>query len=85
MWAFSGLEDPMRLHLERLAVDTLNEMLQILIGEDVGGLPHEGCPLYKYKNKEDLVRMMSRFDQWGLLLEGHNAHRDNPVLVTPVL
>lgn len=27
---------------------------------------------------------MPRFDQWGLLVEGHDGPRDNPFLVVPV-
>ncbi|KAE8810856.1 hypothetical protein D1007_12352 [Hordeum vulgare] len=62
MWAFSGLEDPMRLHPERLSVNALDGVLQILIGEPVGSLPLGGHPLYKYKNREDLIGIMPHFD-----------------------
>ncbi|KAE8780389.1 hypothetical protein D1007_46467 [Hordeum vulgare] len=65
MWAFFRLEDPMRLHPERVSVDVLDGMLQILIGETIVGLPHGGRPLYKYKNGAGLIQIMPRFHRWG--------------------
>ncbi|KAE8810327.1 hypothetical protein D1007_13062 [Hordeum vulgare] len=62
MWPFFGPEDPKRLHMKRFPVNAINGMLHILIGETADCIPHEGCPLYKYKNGEDIVRIMPLFD-----------------------
>jgi hypothetical protein len=36
-------------------------------------------------NWRAFVKKMPRFDEWGLLLEGHEGPRENPILAAPVL
>lgn len=42
MWTFSGSGDPMRLQVPPLPSDTLQEVLRLLTGGDLGALPFGG-------------------------------------------
>lgn len=83
MWAFTGREDAMRLQVASLPPSVLGGILCLLTGGEAHALPPEGLPLYSRPNRGSFFQRMSRFDEWGLLPEGHTGPRDNPFLATP--
>ena len=86
MWDFTNAEDPMRLQKSSLAADTLSVVLKHLTGEpEPADLPRGGCLLYLCSNKAAFAAQMPLFDEWGLLPEGIEGPRENPVFVAPLL
>ena len=63
MWNFTGAEDPMRLQMPLLAVDTLSVVLKLLTGKpEPADLPGGGCIVYLCSNKEAFEGQMPLFD-----------------------
>ena len=86
MWAFTGPNDTMMLQVPSLPSKTLCTVLELLMGDPAPAvLPAEGFLLYNCSNREAFVEKMLGFDEWGLLPEGHEGPRENPILVAPVL
>jgi hypothetical protein len=86
MWAFTGRKDRMRLQVPSLPSKTLHTMLELLTGDPApAALREEGCLLYQCSNKEDFVRQMPPFDEWGLRPKGLEGPHENPILVAPLL
>ena len=86
MWDLAGVEDPMRLQRPSLAAGTLSMVLKLLTGEpEPADLPGGGCLLYLCSNKEAFAGQMPLFDEWGLLPEGLEGPRENPLFVAPLL
>jgi len=86
MWDFTGVGDPIRLQRPSLAADTLGMVLKLLTGEfEPANLPGGGCLLYLCSNKAAFAAQMPLFDEWGLLPEGIEGPRENPVFVAPLL
>ena len=76
----------MRLQRRSLAAGTLSMVLKLLTGEpEPADLPGGGCLLYLCSNKAAFAGQMPLFDEWGLLLEGIEGPRENPVFVAPLL
>ncbi|KAE8774750.1 hypothetical protein D1007_52810 [Hordeum vulgare] len=70
MWSFFGPNNTMQLHMWRLPCNTLDGLLQALLGKSVGTLPRRRCPLYKSKNGEDFAWATPIVDQRGCFTEG---------------
>ena len=76
----------MRLQKSLLAADTLIVVLKLLTGKlEPADLPGGGFLLYLCSNKEAFAGQMPLFDEWGLLPEGIEGPRENPVFVAPLL
>src|SRR4051812_36572239 len=83
MWAFSGHGDRMRLQQEDLTPGVLRIVLLVLTGDPNPGSIHRGgALLYLCQNRDDFVRQMPFFDEWGLRPAGFQGPRENPVVVT---
>lgn len=86
MWTFTSAEDSMRLQEPTLTSKTISKVLELLAGDSKPtDLPRNGCLLYQGSNKVAFVEQMPLFDEWGLLLEGLEGPRENPILVAPLL
>nr|XP_040249326.1 skin secretory protein xP2-like [Aegilops tauschii subsp. strangulata] len=48
-------------------------------------LPGKNCWLYRCKNKDEFVKNMPLFDEWGPRPDGLEGPRENPVVVVPFL
>src|SRR4051812_33944249 len=82
MWAFSGCGDRMRLQEEDLMPEALRKVLLVLTGDpNPGGIWQGGALLYLCQNRDDFVRQMPPFDEWGLHLVSFQGPRENPVAV----
>src|SRR5215216_1459123 len=82
MWTFGGSRNPMRLHVPTLPPDTLCTVLELLtVNPAPAMLPEEGCLLYCCSNKEEFVRQMPLFNEWGLRPVGLEGPRENAFLV----
>ena len=82
MWAFGGREDRMRLQEEDLAPEVLRKVLVILTGDpSPGSIRQGGALLYLCSGRDDFVRQMPSFDEWGLCPAGLMGSRENPVAV----
>src|SRR4051812_31168891 len=83
MWAFSGRGDRMRLQEEDLIPEVLRTVLLILTGApNLGNIQRGGPLLYLCQNRDDFVKQMPIFDEWGLRPAGLQGPRENPVMVT---
>src|SRR4051812_28149400 len=86
MWAFSGHGDRMRLQEEDLAPGALRTVLLALTGDpNPGSIQRGGALLYLCQNRDDFVKQMPSFDEWGLHPAGLQGPRGNHVVVTPLL
>src|SRR3954469_10153228 len=82
MWAFSGRDDRMRLQEEDLTPEALRKVLLILTGDpNPGSIRQGGALMYLCQNRDDFVRQMPPFDEWGLRPVGFQGPRENPVVV----
>jgi hypothetical protein len=85
MWTFSGPKDPMRLQASPLPPETLCAVLERLTGDPAPAvIPVGDSLLYTCPNREDFVKIMPLFDEWGLRPKGLEGPRENPVLVVPM-
>src|SRR3954470_13550227 len=83
MWAFSGHDDRMSLQEEDLTPGALRTVLLVLTGDpNPGSIQRGGALLYLCQNRDDFVRQMPSFDEWGLRPAGFQGPRENPVVVT---
>ena len=73
----------MRLQRTSLAADSLGMVLKLLTGEsEPADLPEGGgFLLYLCSNKGAFAGQMPLFYEWGLLPEGLEGPRENPVFV----
>src|SRR4051812_5032008 len=85
MWAFNGCGDRMRLQEEDLTPEALRKVLLVLTGDpNPGGIRQGGALLYLCQNRDDFVRQMPPFDEWGLRPAGFRGPHENPVaVITP--
>src|SRR3954470_14428521 len=83
MWAFSGHGDHMRLQEEDLTPGVLRTVLLVLTGDpNPGSIQQGGALLFLCQNRDDFVRQMPPFDEWGLRPTDFQGPRENPVVVT---
>src|SRR3954469_2769618 len=83
MWAFSGHDDRMRLQEEDMTPGALRTVLLVLTGDpNPGSIQRGGALLYLCQNRDDFVKQMPSFDEWGLRPAGLQGPRENPVVVT---
>src|SRR4051812_30622722 len=58
-------------------------MLLVLTGDpNLGSIQRGGALLYLYQNRDDFVKQMPSFAEWGLRPAGFQGPRENPVVVT---
>src|SRR5664279_1472125 len=71
----------MRLCRDDLKAKVLDGIMKVLNGPGTIADPSdEALPVYRYHERDELVADMPRFDQWGLLPEGHVGERENPLM-----
>ena len=76
----------MRFEESGLLLGTRQTMLKILTGVlSLAELPGKNCLLYRCKNKDEFVKDMPLFDEWGPRRIGLEGPRENPVVVVPFL
>ena len=82
MCAFGVREDRMRLQKEDLVPEVLRKVLVILTGDpSPGSVWQGGALLYVFSGRDDFMRQMPSFDEWGLRPAGLVGPRENPVAV----
>src|SRR3954471_19486929 len=82
MWTFSGHGDHMRLQEEDLTPGALRAVLLVLTGDpNAGSIQRGGALLCLCQNRDEFVRRMPSFDEWGLRPAGFQGPRENPLVV----
>lgn len=59
----TGVLDQMRLSEDNLTLGVLDEITKILFPKEAENLPKDALPVYRYKNRDELVVDMPVFDQ----------------------
>src|SRR5664279_2992311 len=81
MWTYSGAGDTMRLSRDDLRAEVVDGVMKVLNGPGTIADPSDNAlPVYRYHEMDELIADMPRFDQWGLLPEGHVGERENPLM-----
>src|SRR5664279_3383457 len=81
MWTYSGAGDMMRLSRDDLRAEVVDGVMKVLNGPGTIADPSDNAlPVYRYHEMDELITDMPRFDQWGLLPEGHVGERENPLM-----
>ena len=86
MWTLLSSQDHMRFRESGLLLVTRRTVLKVLTGVFLlVELPGKNCLLYRCKNKDEFVKDMPLFDEWGSRPIGLEGPRENPVVVVPFL
>ena len=81
MWKYTGRSDRMRLCNDNFAKEVLDSVMGTLFTPAAIPVPTDDAkPLFSFT--KDSVRehlaTLPRFDEWGIVPEGHSGSRDNP-------
>src|SRR5664279_5522489 len=84
MWLYSGENDPMRLSCKNHEKEVVDEVMKILYSTTTVPNPSDKIlPLYRLSTSDEIVAAMPRFDRWGLLADGPEGERENPLQAIP--
>ena len=73
MWTLLSSQDHMRFQESGLLLWTRQKVLKVLTGVPLPAeLPGKNCLMYRCKNKDEFVKNMPPFDEWG---RGRSARR----------
>ncbi|KAE8806115.1 hypothetical protein D1007_17717 [Hordeum vulgare] len=76
-WEFTGMRNPMRLHVNGLTHDELDGALGALLGSNHRDLPRAQPLLYACDHMKELVSNLPVFDKWGFV----GSHRGSSIIV----
>ena len=82
MWKYSGPSDKMRLSADNFEEPVLNSIMGTLFTSAAIPQPRtsRAQPLFNFEDESVLehVRTLPRFDEWGIVPDGHLGPRENP-------
>ena len=82
MWAYTGLEDRMRLCADNFTPEVLNKVMETLFTSAAIPTPtnKDAQPLFYYTEEAVLEHHggLPTFDEWGIVPKGHREPRSNP-------
>jgi hypothetical protein len=85
MWTIISTGGVMMLHPQFLSDDIMKMSLKALFVVDgAPELHHEVTPLYSPQERDEILKRMPRFDQWGPCPEGLVGERPNLLVPVPV-